>query len=383
MSLIKDNDFTIRFNVAKILTKLNNKTGIETLVTYLKRIDTNIALEIINILIKSGNKNTITEELLLKVIEEIFLSKKLSYGLRGYVNKGKTTETRNIFLSNDGIIPIYETVNFSQISHHLINPTTKLIKNNKLYIQEQAIFLLAYLGHKKSLNLLVNMLKNQEFIVRSYAVQALGELGAKQTMESLILLLKYFSIDVRKETLGSLNKLGAKKAIGPLITLLKDSDIQTQAKKSLELLNNSEILLYKPKPSYEKPQQNIQQLFKSLEDNNSIHVQKQAIKSLGKISPNASKENKTKIQEKLAAIASNQQELFGTRIKALENLGKVGTETAAKNIIQIATNETGEYKDSYIFTAYQALQDTNVPIAIDFLKQELNKLTHKKQQWRN
>ncbi|EDN72507.1 hypothetical protein BGS_1095 [Beggiatoa sp. SS] len=86
--------------------------------------------------------------------------------------------------------------------------------------------------------------------------------------------------------------------------------------------------------------------------------------------------------ETLIEIANNKQELFIIRINALESLGKLGTEAAANNIIQIAQQAQGEFRDSYVFTAYQALQDTKTPIAVEFLQKALDKLTRQKQQWR-
>jgi hypothetical protein len=151
---------------------------------------------------------------------------------------------------------------------------------------------------------------------------------------------------------------------------------------------NKDFIEYNEKVNFIKnlsenlSKKNIQQLLALLEDDD-IHIQKKIIESLGKIATNAPKKSQAKILEKLTAIASNQQELFGTRIKALENLGKLGTEAAANNIIQIAKQAQGEYRDSYIFTAYQALQDTKTPIALKFLQQALDKLTQQKQQWRN
>jgi HEAT repeat protein len=237
----------------------------------------------------------------------------------------------------------------------------------------------------------------------------LGQLGSKKAIEFLIALLKDQDSMVRKQTAASLGQLGAKQAIKPLIALLKKHEPGKQTKqakqieidfpedyryytektiaKSLFLLKNSENLSFLKKYeksehfNFEESKKNIQQLLASLEDNN-IHTQKQAIESLSKIAANIPKEYQTQILDKLTAIASNEQELFGTRIKALENLGKLGTEAAANNIIQIAQQAQGELRDSYVFTAYQALQDTKTPIALEFLQNELDTLARQKQDWR-
>jgi len=226
--------------------------------------------------------------------------------------------------------------------------------------------------------------------VRRQAAESLAQLGSEKAIAPLIALLKDKDSYVRRQAAYSLAQLGSEKAIEPLIALLKNQYTekydeeyeQEQITESLELLNNSETLFKKSEKSISKePKQDIQQILDSLESDN-IHTQKQAIESLGKIATKAPKESQAKILEKLTAIASNQQELFGIRIKALENLGKLGTEAAANNIIQIAKQAQGEYRDSYIFTAYQALQDTKTPIALKFLQQALDKLTQQKQQWR-
>ena len=226
--------------------------------------------------------------------------------------------------------------------------------------------------------------------MRRQAAESLAQLGSEKAIAPLIALLKDKDSYVRRQAAYSLAQLGSEKAIEPLIALLKNQYTekydeeyeQEQITESLELLNNSETLFKKSEKSISKePKQDIQQILDSLESDN-IHTQKQAIESLGKIATKAPKESQAKILEKLTAIASNQQELFGIRIKALENLGKLGTEAAANNIIQIAKQAQGEYRDSYIFTAYQALQDTKTPIALKFLQQALDKLTQQKQQWR-
>jgi HEAT repeat protein len=264
-------------------------------------------------------------------------------------------------------------------SKKAIAPLIALLKDKDSEVRMLAADSLAQLGSEKAIAPLIALLKDKGSEVRSLAADLLAQLGSEKAIAPLIVIASLKELD----SIKLLAQLGAKQAIEPLIALLKNTYEREQTTKLLKLLNNSEPLSKKSeKSNSEESKQNIQQLLDSLENDN-INTQKQAIESLGKIATQVPKESQAKILEKLTAIASNQQELFGTRIKALENLGKLGTEAAANNIIQIAKQAQGEYRDSYIFTAYQALQDTKTPIALKFLQQALDKLTQQKQQWRN
>jgi len=373
IALLKDRDSDVRAQVAKSLGQLDVKQAIKPLIALLKdRHNPNARKEAAKSLGQLGAKKQAIETLMILLKEQ-------------------DSDVRMLAAESLGLLGVKKA----------IAPLIALVKNQEEpLLRIIALFSLGQLGAKQAIEPLMVLLKDhQDSFVQRVTAQSLGQLGIEKAIEPLMVLLNKENLDVQVQIAESLAQFGAKEAIEPLIALiaflkqgvqkslelefLKNSVFLTKdSQDSLESLNNSEILFNTLDKSHsEEPKQDIQQLFDSLEDDN-VHTQKQAIESLGKIAATVSKELQAKILDKLTAIASNPQELFGTRIKALKNLGKLGTEAAAKRVIQIATEESGEYKESYRFAAYQALQDTDSPVALDFLKQELKQLAQQKQQWR-
>jgi HEAT repeat protein len=421
MALLNDPDSSVQQNAILLLGRLGSEKSIEPLITLLKDHQAwYLQITATKILYQLGSEKELGSE---KVIQALI----------PLLNNQDSNVRRQIInlLGQLG-------------SKKAIKPLIALLNDKNSSVQMQIIESLAQLGSKKAIKPLIALLNDKNSSVQMQTVKSLAQLGAKQTIEPLITLLndKNSVVLINQvnflliETVKSLAKLEGKQAIEALIPLLKKQEVRMQAKQdknmalylqkryaynilktiktSLELLNNSETLSKKSEQSISQAfkqdiqqlfdsvellnnsetlskkseqsispasKQDIQQLLASLEDDN-IHTQKEAIESLGKIAANAPEDFQAKILEKLTAIASNEQALFGTRIKALENLGKLGTEAATNNIIQIAQQAQGEFRDSYVFTAYQALQDTKTPIALDFLQNELDTLTRQKQQWR-
>jgi HEAT repeat protein len=442
IALLKDKESSVRMHAAKSLGQLGTEKAIEPLIALLKDKESSVREYAAESLGQLGTEKAIEPLIALLKDKELSVRKQATASLV-QLGSEKAIEPL-IALLKDKELSVRKQATASLVqlgSEKAIEPLIALLKDKESSVRMHAAESLGQLGSEKAIEPLIALLKDKESSVRMHAAESLGQLGSEKAIEPLIALLKDKESSVREYAAESLGQLGAKQAIEPVIALLNQKSIlldllgfrnlrgmgDKQIAELLKLFNNSEInseTLSKKsdKSNSEKSKQDIQQLFDSLEDDK-IYIQKRAIESLGKMVANVSKESQSKILEKLTAIArnqqerfstqkraieslgkiatdapkesqakilekltaiaSNQQELFGTRMKALESLGKLGTEAAANNIIQIVKEEQGEYRDSYVFTAYQALQDTKTPIALKFFQQELDKLTQQKQQWRN
>jgi HEAT repeat protein len=394
MALLNDESTGVRQQVVKSLVQLDGKKAIKPLMTLLNAQDSIVRSYATESMILSATQEAIEPLItLLNNDPDFWVWVSVVVALHQLGTENLTKALITLFKEQNGKIRVTAASLILVLgTKKAIEPLITLLNDRNIYVQRQAIYSLGQLGTKQAIEPLIALLKEQDANVRMQAALSLGYLGSEQARKALMALLKDQNRLVQKLAAKLLSQLGVKEAIEPLIYFLKNqssyereqSPEQLELFNNLELLNNSEIEAFfkkSDKSHSEEPKPDIQQLFDSLEDDN-VHTQKQAIESLGKMATNAPKESQTKILDKLTAIASNPQELFGTRIKALKNLGKLGTEAAAKRVIQIATEETGDYKESYRFAAYQALQDTDFPVALNFLKQELKKLAKQKQQWR-
>ena len=248
-----------------------------------------------------------------------------------------------------------------------------------------------------NIQLLVRQLEEDNFYLQMQTIESLGQIGrihADRVVSALLSLQAHDdSLTLRQAVVKTLGKIIAsdgpplsKDVMGKLsdtlitslplfLQPLTESNEQVKI-AAIETLGQIGWVQAKPVVSALLP----------LLVTKNINIRKTVVQALGEIagfdSMPLSKELRKNLLDVLANIAKNSQEVFAIHVATLNALGKMGSEAAAKLMINVITQETGPNKDSYRLAAFKALAYTHSEEALAFLKQQLTQLEGEKQAWR-
>ncbi|EDN70103.1 PBS lyase HEAT-like repeat protein [Beggiatoa sp. PS] len=248
-----------------------------------------------------------------------------------------------------------------------------------------------------NVQLLVRQLEEDNFYLQMQTIESLGQIGrihADKVVSALLSLVGHNdSLTLRQAVIKTLGKILA--SDGPPLSTDVMEKLSNTLITSLPLFlqplteSNEQVKIAAIETlgqiGWVQAEPVILALLPLLATKN-INIRKTVVQALGKIagfeSTLLSKELRENLLDTLANIAKNQQEVLAIRVAALNALGKMGSEAAAKVVIDVITQEIGPNKDSYRFAAFKALAYTHSEVALAFLKQQLTQLEGEKQAWR-
>jgi HEAT repeat protein len=297
----------------------------------------------------------------------------------------------------------------------IVKPLIKLLKDTDSSVRASAASALGQLGDSQAVKPLIELLKDTESYVRSRAADALGNLGDSQAVKPLIELLKDTESSVRSRAMSVLTKFGSndEKVLAEKLEELKEKSLrhnayqrQQAAEKLGQLFIEQSVLLLTPllkkDENFRVKKQAIISLgqigewqakwlvpvlpqLRPLLDEANIHIRRETFIALGKIVPQLSEE-KERWFNTFVDIVKNQEEIFAIRAAALKVLAKLGTDKAAKLILEMLPQEIPPNphlsKAGIILSAFKALGDIGSQKALDFLNEQLEELTERKRAWR-
>ena len=243
-----------------------------------------------------------------------------------------------------------------------------------------------YLERENDVEGLIQGLKNQDYLIRREAARALKELGDKRAVESLIESLEYQSwqdnyiilSSVRENSADALGRIGDKKALNPLILAMNedpDKEVRWKAASALGKLGDSKAVKPLMEAIYDKDwnvrrqaanslgdigdQNAVPHLIKALKDSE-WNVRKYAAIALGKMKDKKAipillealededadvrwksmlaleKFGESTVDPLINALKSENWRL---RVRAVEILGKIGSEEALFALMTIISDK--------------------------------------------
>jgi HEAT repeat protein len=403
IDLLKDKDAEVRNHAAKRLAKLGAVEAIKPLIESLQDSE------------RFVRSNAATELARIGALEAVKPLIGLLKDPDNYVQSCTTLELAQMN-APEAIIPLIE----------LLKKPDKLDKDNDEDIRRYAMLGLAQMGAIEAIKPLIelhNKLNDIDSFAGDSAVEGLAQLGVTKAVKPLIKLLKstwenvhmnitgknvywnlvvalnqldpdneefskklaqefemlkeqsrHPSVSPRQQAAEKLGDFVSKESVSLLTPLLEDKNliVKKQAIISLGQIGERQPALLCPLLSQ----------LRRLTSDLSIHIRRDTITTLGKIVSQLPY-GKKKWFTKFANLAKNQQELFIIRVVALKALAKLGTDEAAQLILKMLSPEKIQQEEySFVLTAFRALGDIRSKVALEFLRQQLEALTERKQTWR-
>ena len=308
LSLLKDDEASVRFNSALLLVELGNASSefSSELLSPLKDNDAEVRITVMRLLYRLENS--------------------LSEFVNGLLSllKDDDNEVRHI-----GATLLGQSRNASP---EVINGLLHLLNDDDETVRFCAAESLGKLGNASSevVSGLLNLLKDDDETVRLFVAESLGELGSISSEEVIVGLMKLLrddKVSVRSSAADSLGKLGntSLEIVSELMRLLKSDEVSvcSSATESLVQLGNvsSEV---------------VSELMRLLK-NDEASVRSSAVESLGHLR-NVSSE----VTDELMRLLRNDND-YMVRFRAAESLGKLGNVSSevVSELMRLLKNNSG------------------------------------------
>ena len=275
-----------------------------------------------------------------------------------------------------------------------------LLQDSAWDIRFSAVWALGRLGDSQVIPSLLPLLKDSDSDVRSSAAYALAQLGAPQALPPLLQLLNDRNQDVRKQAAYALIELGHPKAVVLFMSLLKNQTVEKAVIAESSELQSDKSALWQSfmtqlqsEPTWVKIKtinfinelpaglgRTAQRQLHHLLADQEVTVRLQAMRILAdSVAPDLPES--ALLLEKLTPFVLNQQENLTVRLFAIKALGQL--QVNAEILIDLIKQEQGKTdRESLIYQAYHSLGQTDSPVAVKFLQEQLQQLAQKKQTWR-
>lgn len=99
------------------------------------------------------------------------------------------------------------------------------VASNHLNIRKNAVKILANIGNREDIEMMLIALKDEDSEIRKEAVEALGRIEGEDAQTSVVLALNDEDRDVRITAVTCLGNMGSEELLAPLSSILQDDDI--------------------------------------------------------------------------------------------------------------------------------------------------------------
>jgi len=385
IDLLNNRNEKIRRNAAEKLALLGTVEAIKPLIESLKDLKQFVRRNAVKGLARMGALEAVKPLIDLLKDPSTFIRRSTALGLARMNAFEAVMPLIDLLKDEDQDVRSYAAKGLAQMGAiEAIKPFLELLNSNiDSYARDSAMEGLARLGVTKAVKPLIQLFNSAGKDVQWNVVSALNQLGCDheeflkklaQEFEVLKKQSRHPSAYFRQQAAEKLGDFVSKESVSLLTPLLEDKNlfVKKQAIISLGQIGERQPALLRPL----LPQ------LRRLTSDLSIHIRRDTITTLGKIVSQLPY-GKKKWLTRFANLAKNQQELFIIRVVALKALAKLGTDEAAQLVLKMLSPEKIQPEEySFVLTAFRALGDIRSKVALEFLRQQLEALTERKQAWR-
>ncbi|MBD2622486.1 HEAT repeat domain-containing protein [Microcystis flos-aquae FACHB-1344] len=266
-------------------------------------------------------------------------------------------------------------------SNQVVNELLKALKDSDWGVRRSAAEALAEIGSETAIPGLLKALEDSDWRVRSNAVKALGKIGSEAAISRLVKALEDSNVFVRSDAAEALGNIGSETAIAELLKALEHSNKDVSWNAAVVLGNIGHVRGKAPEALNfgREAAAAMTEFIKCLENpdsetgdlcRNNIPVRqslcrriRQALKWSfvnGEVQLNGalSKRKSPAIAGLLKALEHSN---WYVRIKAVEALGKIGTETAIAELLKALEDSNKDVRRNAVFALGEIGSETAIP----------------------
>ncbi|MEM7127010.1 MAG: HEAT repeat domain-containing protein [Chloroflexota bacterium] len=219
-----DEKVSTRKRAAKILGELQNKLGVEPLISALKDVNDSVRVNAAEALGLLKHERAVVPLIsaLQDDVSDVCIYATLALGKIG---SARAVEPLILMLQTDNWKLRHSVAMvLGQLGDSALKPLIAAIESNDWKRREGAVEALGYLGNVQAVDTLIDSIYDENEYVRRVVPESLGRLGDIRAVEPILALLHEPTPLIRYQAINALGKLGDIRAVKPLCTILQDEN---------------------------------------------------------------------------------------------------------------------------------------------------------------